>query len=187
MLNWYFVGIIAALAAAGFYGLDEFSLKTIKKFRREFHPVVLQIFNAISFTPFVIATLFVIPFFFVLRYLDFFSAAALTLTCLLATGGAFTLKYIFRRVRPLGHQTYLGKIDSAFPSAHTAGSFASAFVLAFFWPAWSAPFFVLAALVAFSRIYLELHFFSDVMGGILLAYLFTVLTLDSTLLTFIGF
>lgn len=58
--------------------------------------------------------------------------------------------------------------DPSFPSGHTAASFASAAVLwlrrsAFFWPA-----LVLAVLIAFSRLYLFVHFPTDVMAGILL-------------------
>lgn len=187
MLNWYFIAILLLIALAGYFYLDALAIRVVQKFRLQFHPAILHFFRAISFTPFVVATLFVIPLIFVFKYLGFFSAVALTIACVLATGSAFLMKYIFGRTRPLGHQTYLGEIDSAFPSAHTAGSFVAAFTLSYFWPAWSAPFFVLASLIAFSRIYLELHFLSDVMGGILLAYLVVNFVLDSSLLVFLGF
>lgn len=186
MLNWYFVGILLGTSLIGFFYLDAYAIRAVQKFRLEFHPAFLHFFRAISFTPFVVTTLFIVPLIFVFKFLDFYSAVALTTACLLATGSAFVIKYIFHRVRPLGHETYLGEIDSAFPSAHTAGSFVAAFTLSVFWPAWSAPLFVLASLVAFSRIYLEMHFLSDVMGGILLAYLIVSLTLDSSLLIFLG-
>ena len=185
MLNWYFITMIAAFILAGFFYLDNLFIFVISRLRCHFGSKVLCFFRMASFTPFVVATLFVIPIIFVFLYLDFFSVVALTLACLLATGAAFVLKYTFKRVRPLGHTTYLGKIDSAFPSAHTAGSFVAAFTIAYFWPAWSVPLLALASLVAISRMYLELHFFSDVMGGILLAYLMMNLTLDSSLLTFL--
>ncbi|MFH0776139.1 MAG: phosphatase PAP2 family protein [Patescibacteria group bacterium] len=187
MLNWYFVAILIALALAGFFYLDQFFIRLVERCHEQCSIAVRHFFRMFSFTPFVIIALYVIPIGFVFFYLDTFSAAALTLACLLATGSAFVLKYIFKRVRPLGHTTYLGKVDSAFPSAHTAGSFVAAFTVAIFWPAWSIPLFMIASLVAASRMYLELHFFSDVMGGILLAYLMMNLALDSTLLTFLGF
>ena len=81
----------------------------------------------------------------------------------------------------------MGEIDSSFPSAHTAGSFAAAFTLAVFWPPLALVVCVLASLVAFSRMFLEFHFFSDVMGGILLAYFLSTFVLNSDFLIFFGF
>ena len=186
MWNWWLIAIFVFLTLVGFFYLDKLILKLVEKLHEKFHPIVDKFFSVISFTPFVVFALYIVPVIFVFIYLDLFSAAALTLACLFATGLAFVMKYIFKRVRPLGNTTYLGKIDSAFPSAHTAGSFVAAFTIAFFWPAWSVPLFILASLVAISRMYLGLHFFSDVMGGILLAYLMMNLTLDSQILIFLG-
>jgi len=186
MLNIWFVAFLLLGIVCGFLCLDAKILKFVEKLRHQFHPFIHDFFKTISFTPFVVTTLYIIPAVFVYIYLDFFSLVALTLACMLATGLAFVGKYLFRRVRPLGNTTYLGKIDSAFPSAHTAGSFVAAFTISFFWPAYSIPFFTVASLVAISRIYLELHFFSDVLGGILLAYLMMNFTLDSSILTSLG-
>lgn len=61
--------------------------------------------------------------------------------------------------RPHGH---------SFPSGHTGASFASAFAL---WRGKSPlglPALVLAALIAFTRLYLYVHFPTDVLGGLLL-------------------
>ncbi len=185
MLNWWLIAIFAALALAGFTYLDEIVLEFVEGLRRKFHPCIDKFFRIISFTPLVVLMLYVIPIIFVFCYLDLFSAAAFTLACFLATGLAFILKYTVKRVRPMGNTTYLGKVDSAFPSAHTAGSFVAAFTLGVFWPAWGILFFVIAFLVATSRMYLELHYFSDVMGGILLAYVAAIFTLDSGLMMFL--
>lgn len=193
MLNLWLVAILVLLTLFGFFYLDKRIVAYVGRLRRTAPLGVNQFFRLVSFTPFVVFALYIVPVIFILfdigNVLDdlvFFSIAALTLACFLATGLSFVGKYIFQRVRPMGHTTYLGKVDSAFPSAHTAGSFVAAFALAIFWPAWSIPFFALAALVAISRIYLELHFFSDVMGGMLLAYLMAVFTLDSQILLFLG-
>jgi membrane-associated phospholipid phosphatase len=186
MFNPYFVTTLLVSIAFGFFHLDQEIITFIKKLRKKIDPAGHYIFQAISFTPFVFLSLYAIPATCVFFFLDFLSVIALTLACILSTGLAFVGKYIFKRVRPMGHLTYLGKIDSAFPSAHSAGSFAAAFILAFFWPTLSIPFFILASLVAISRIYLELHFFSDVIGGILLAYLMTIFILDSQIIIFIS-
>ncbi len=191
MLNWCLIAILISLILVGFFYLDKLILKFVERLRKKSHPIIDKFFRVISFTPFVIFALYIIPTIFIFLKMEadiiWFSVAAFTLACLLATGSAFVMKYTFKRVRPLGNTTYLGKIDSAFPSAHTAGSFVAAFTIAVFWPTWSIPFLALAFLVAISRIYLELHFFSDVMGGILLAYLMVVLALDSQILIFLGF
>jgi len=187
MLNWWLIAILTVFTLVGFFYLDEKVLVFAKKIHKKSHLLVDHFFRASSFTPLVITVLYVIPGIFVYLYLDFFSIIVLTFAGLFATGLAFAMKYIFKRMRPFGHTTYLGKIDSAFPSAHTAGSFVTAFTLSFFWPEWSILFFAPACLVAISRIYLELHFFSDVMGGVLLAYLMAVFTLDSQVLFFLGF
>jgi len=60
-------------------------------------------------------------------------------------------------------------------------------MLATFWPALGIVFFAFASLIAFSRMFLELHFFSDVTGGILVAYLVTRLVIGTDFLVFFGF
>jgi undecaprenyl-diphosphatase len=57
---------------------------------------------------------------------------------------------------------------SSFPSGHAATSFACALVLARFAPRLTIPLFVLAALIAFSRVYVGVHYPFDVLAGALL-------------------
>lgn len=58
--------------------------------------------------------------------------------------------------------------DASFPSGHTAASFAAVFALkAAGSPLWK-PALVLAVLIAFSRLYLYVHWPSDVLGGAVL-------------------
>jgi undecaprenyl-diphosphatase len=53
----------------------------------------------------------------------------------------------------------------SFPSGHTATSFACATTLAFFAPRWAPAFYVLAAAIAWSRVYNGVHYPLDVFGG----------------------
>jgi undecaprenyl-diphosphatase len=57
--------------------------------------------------------------------------------------------------------------DGSFPSGHTATSFACATVLAFAFPRLAAPLYLLAAGIAFSRVYVGVHYPLDVVGGAL--------------------
>ena len=58
--------------------------------------------------------------------------------------------------------------DASFPSGHTAASFAAVFALKTAGsPLWK-PALVLAVLIAFSRLYLYVHWPSDVLGGAVL-------------------
>ncbi len=65
--------------------------------------------------------------------------------------------------------------DASFPSGHTAASFAAAGVLALRRSKLAAPALVLATIIAFSRLYLYVHFPTDVLGGIVVGLLCAVL------------
>jgi undecaprenyl-diphosphatase len=86
-------------------------------------------------------------------------------------------KAIAQRHRPF--ETQIGPKSSAhsFPSGHTATAFACATVLSAYAPRWRVPFFVLAVLIGFSRIYNGLHYPTDVLAGAALGVLVGLLVL----------
>jgi undecaprenyl-diphosphatase len=55
--------------------------------------------------------------------------------------------------------------DASFPSGHAATSFAAATMLSFAFPRFAPALVVLAAAVAFSRVYVGVHYPLDVIGG----------------------
>ena len=83
------------------------------------------------------------------------------------------LKPLIGRVRPFAVNPDVLLLiappgDASFPSGHTAASFAAVFALRTAGsPLWK-PALVLAAVIALSRLYLYVHWPSDVLGGALL-------------------
>lgn len=83
------------------------------------------------------------------------------------------LKPLVGRMRPFTVNTGMELLinapkDFSFPSGHTAASFAAAFALLFVKNKLWIPSMILASLIAFSRLYLYVHYPTDVLAGILL-------------------
>jgi len=65
--------------------------------------------------------------------------------------------------------------DYSFPSGHTLASFEGAVSIWLYNRKWGIPALVLAVLIGFSRMYLFVHFPTDVLGGLVLGTLIAVL------------
>ncbi len=111
---------------------------------------------------------------------------ALVLTTMLGEG---LIKHLVKRKRPF---IKLNTIDNliirppssySFPSGHTASSFAAATIFFAIDSRISILIAVVALIISFSRLYLNVHYFSDVIAGALLgtfcgsvtAYLFNII------------
>ncbi|MBE6679797.1 MAG: phosphatase PAP2 family protein [Ruminococcaceae bacterium] len=90
------------------------------------------------------------------------------------------IKNLVARTRPYevieGLTSLIGpQSDFSFPSGHTAASFAFATVILLTAPKkYSIPTLVMAFLIAFSRIYLGVHYPTDILGGIVIGALCSI-------------
>lgn len=112
------------------------------------------------------------------RKIGFVVVGALILSTIL---GDEILKNVIKRARP---STYIPAanlliskpLTYSFPSGHAATSFAAAGVLAKYFKQYAFAFFSLAFVIAFSRLYLYVHYPTDVLVGIILGLICSKIT-----------
>jgi undecaprenyl-diphosphatase len=83
---------------------------------------------------------------------------------------SFVIKPLVNRIRPCSSldnvRTLIGcGSGKSFPSSHAVNNFAIVFILAHFFPKARIWLFVFAALVAISRVYVGVHYPSDILAG----------------------
>jgi len=90
----------------------------------------------------------------------------------------YGLKFLIQRQRPFLFLDMASKLsrgpeqilDPSFPSAHAALSFMMATLLSFWFPRYRIIFYIAAGFIAWTRIYLCVHYPTDVIAGALLGY-----------------
>lgn len=94
------------------------------------------------------------------------------------SGVLYGLKFLIQRQRPLHYLEMASKLsrgpgeilDPSFPSGHAVYAFMMATLLATWFPRYRIIFYIAAAFIAWTRIYLGLHFPTDIVVGGLLGY-----------------
>jgi len=87
---------------------------------------------------------------------------------------SWIIKFIAMRPRPeiiLGITTLAKALGSSFPSAHTAAVFATLPILDKEFPMFKWFWIPLAIIIAFSRMYVGVHFLSDIIAGGLIGFI----------------
>jgi len=90
--------------------------------------------------------------------------------------GEGLVKNIIQRPRPHAEFPWIHLLidkytSYSFPSGHTSSSFAVAYVLSKYLNKFSLVIWVIAILIAFSRLYLFMHYPSDIVAGVVLGLL----------------
>lgn len=112
------------------------------------------------------------------RYVGFIALVSLLFSQISVN---FILKDLFQRGRPFVNfpemEILIERLDTySFPSGHTASSFAAAFVFGkYFDKPYSTLAYILAILISFSRMYLYVHYPSDVFFGFIIGLLCSAL------------
>lgn len=100
--------------------------------------------------------------------------------------GTLFLKLLIARERPFTYEQAALSVDElliaapldrySFPSGHTLSAFSSAAAIFMHKKSWGTAAYILAALIAFSRMYLYVHFMTDILGGIVLGVIIGTLS-----------
>lgn len=107
----------------------------------------------------------------------------------IAVGGSGLIISIVKRIIARGRPRYFEEFGSlhfqfptwqasyaSFPSGHSQTAFAIAVSFAFLFPRWRWPLLLVAAVVAFSRVGVDAHYFTDIVVGSLWGAWFTIMT-----------
>lgn len=132
------------------------------------------------------STLGSIVLFCILFFFSGFDMLPLVFIYLTQLGVVEAIKFFLRAPRPNGangDKNIFGyKISSSsFPSGHTANIFTMAFLITNFYSLSLIPtsfLYLLATLVALSRLYLGRHYFVDIVGGIITSITICIITWD---------
>lgn len=90
------------------------------------------------------------------------------------------LKNLIQRQRPCWIDTNIlllipNPTDFSFPSGHTLASFEASIMILLHSKKWGIPAIILSILIAFSRMYLFVHFPTDILGGAILGTTISIL------------
>lgn len=152
--------------------MDAVILKKIKKLHNRTNNRIMAVITTLG-TGGLVWFLMCIPFFFFEDQID--TALNIPFALIIAwLVGEITIKHLVGRTRPsetLPEEEQIIKRPKyySFPSGHSASSFSVVAVMIIRSNIFIViPVVILASLIAFSRIYLRVHYFTDVLAGIIL-------------------
>ncbi len=149
----------------------------LKHFNQKALPRWQWFFVMTAHVAFLFVVLYILPIIYFYFNNNLIAIIQMTVFAVSTIAVGYLMKAIILRPRPHNHVTYLGRTDSAFPSSHTSVAFGLAFILSIYLPMLTFAWIILAMLVGLGRIYIQMHYFSDVFGGIIIGLTLALLTL----------
>ncbi|HIH31372.1 TPA: phosphatase PAP2 family protein [Candidatus Woesearchaeota archaeon] len=150
--------------------LDKLFLKLMITLQNDFFIILFSIITMIGNLEWFISLALIILIILILRNKKIYSyIAALFVSAILS----YVLKWIISRPRPfefLQIPSIINTSMSSFPSGHALVIFTMLAFLIMNFPRYKYWFWSIAVLVAFSRIYLGVHYLSDVIAGAFLGF-----------------
>lgn len=172
------VGLLAAFTAFAF--ALRFDRQIVLFFQIHRNPILDIVFTAFTHLGTMIAVLFIIMSLFMLKKHRRGWIIPLWLSLAFAAALAYIIKYAVMRGRPeaIGIAAVIAATGYSFPSAHSATAFSALPVMDKVFKKLSYAWIAIAILISFSRIYLGVHYLSDVIFGGTLGFCFGWLFLE---------
>ena len=139
--------------------------QVLQSFNVKKYPALRFILKPAANAFIVLAVFYLLPAYLALSQHNMEIIEVLTGQVIISQLVGIILKATIKRPRPLNKITFLGKIDSSFPSGHTMLAIGLALINATFFPNLSIILLFLAVLVGLGRMYLQMHYLTDVLAG----------------------
>lgn len=165
----------------------KFDTTILKIFNRNSLPKWQWFFVMTAHVAFLFISLYLLPILYFLLNNTFLPIIQLSTFAVASIAVGFLMKAIILRPRPHNLVTYLGKADSSFPSSHTSVAIGLAVILSMYVPMLTVLWFLLAFLVALGRIYIQMHYPTDVVGGIIIGLILSYITLHFVSPSFLAY
>jgi len=149
------------------FPLDELVLNF---FDNSTNSVLSYIFNWVSYVLSLVIVLLIMTSLFMWEENKKDWIIPLWFSCFFTLIVIYIIKFIVARERPEEIIQIFGFNDYSFPSAHAGFSFAAVPILDKEYPMLKWFWIIFAVFVVFSRLYLQVHYLSDVIAGALIGY-----------------
>jgi undecaprenyl-diphosphatase len=160
----YSIGIL--LFVASFF-IDNFVLDKISLVR---NPILDFVLGAVTHFGSVFIVMIIMTSLFMWEERKREWIPVLLTSFVVSTAICLMLKYTIARPRPSDFSALVALTAYSFPSLHSSASFTAVPILDLEFPMFKWFWILFAVVVGFSRIYLNVHYLSDVIGGALIGF-----------------
>ncbi len=170
--------IVSAVFIAFSFLLDKLIIQLINVIE---YPILFKLFYIITLLGEPYVYIWIILFLTIALIINNHSIKKFIITIIVGAVSEFILKTIINRPRPfeaLNVSSTVSTSMSSFPSGHTMMFFVMIPYLTNKFPKITIPLWTISILVGFSRIYLGVHYFSDVVAGAIIGYFIGLMILQ---------